>query len=139
MALGVAGTNAYGMGGFCVNAIIQAIYAGINRLIFDDSDYKIFGSSVPVLSDFEKIGKDIFAKGEVGFDDVLDAFCVGADLTTGAPVKKVKNMTLGVGDVARGEFGIGFSRMLGWGEYVSTKAWTGKAPKKKKKKRKLNY
>ena len=137
MALGVAGLNAYGMGGFCVNAIIQAIYAGVNRLIFDDSDYKIFGSSVPVLSDFEKIGKDIFSKGEVSFDDVIDAFCVGADLTTGVPIKKVKNMALGVGDVARGEFGIGFSRILGWGEYVSTKAWTGKASKKKK--RKLDY
>lgn len=138
MALGVAGTNAYGMGGFALNALIQAIYAGVNNKIFHE-DYKVFGSSVPILSDFEEIGKRIFQKKEVGVADWIDAFCMLADLGTGVPTKKIKNSVLGVGDIAKGEFGIGFSRFLGWGEYTSTMAWKGEAPKKKKKKRKLEY
>nr|DAN07825.1 MAG TPA: crystallin beta/gamma motif-containing protein [Caudoviricetes sp.] len=137
MALGVAGTNAYGLGGFCLNALIQSIYAGINKKIFNE-DYKVFDSSVPVLSDFEKIGKRIFQKKEVGVADWIDAFCMLTDLGTGVPTKKIKNSVLGLGDVAKGEFGIGFSRFLGWGEYVSTEAWTGKPPKKRKK-LKLDY
>lgn len=138
MALGVAGTNAYGIGGFALNALIQAIYAGVNNKIFHE-DYKVFDSSVPILSDFEEIGKKIFSKKEVGIADVIDAFCMLADLGTGVPTKKIKNSILGVGDIAKGEFGIGFSRFLGWGEYTSTMAWKGEAPKKKKKKRKLEY
>lgn len=138
MALGVAGTNAYGIGGFALNALIQAIYAGVNNKIFHE-DYKVFDSSVPILSDFEEIGKKIFSKKEVGVADVIDAFCMLADLGTGVPTKKIKNSILGVGDIAKGEFGIGFSRFLGWGEYTSTMAWKGEAPKKKKKKRKLEY
>lgn len=132
MALGVAGTNAYGIGGFALNALIQAIYAGVNNKIFHE-DYKVFDSSVPILSDFEEIGKKIFSKKEVGVADVIDAFCMLADLGTGVPTKKIKNSILGVGDIAKGEFGIGFSRFLGWGEYTSTMAWKGEAPKKKKK------
>lgn len=138
MALGVAGTNAYGIGGFALNALIQAIYAGVNNKIFHE-DYKVFDSSVPILSDFEEIGKKIFSKKEVGVADVIDAFCMLTDLGTGVPTKKIKNSILGVGDIAKGEFGIGFSRFLGWGEYTSTMAWKGEAPKKKKKKRKLEY
>jgi predicted nucleotidyltransferase len=138
MALGVAGTNAYGIGGFALNALIQAIYAGVNNKIFNE-DYKVFDSSVPILSDFEEIGKKIFSKKEVGIADVIDAFCMLTDLGTGVPTKKIKNSILGVGDIAKGEFGIGFSRFLGWGEYTSTMAWKGEAPKKKKKKRKLEY
>ena len=138
MALGVAGTNAYGMGGFALNALIQAIYAGVNNKIFHE-DYKVFNSSVPILSDFEEIGKRIFRKKEVGVADWIDAFCMLTDLGTGVPTKKIKNSILGVGDIAKGEFGIGFSRFLGWGEYTSTMAWKGEAPKKKKKKRKLEY
>ena len=138
MALGVAGTNAYGVGGFALNALIQAIYAGVNNKIFNE-DYKVFDSSVPILSDFEEIGKKIFSKKEVGIADVIDAFCMLTDLGTGVPTKKIKNSILGVGDIAKGEFGIGFSRFLGWGEYTSTMAWKGEAPKKKKKKHKLEY
>jgi hypothetical protein len=45
-------------------------------------------------------------------------------------------LTGGLVDISQGEFGIGATRMLGYGEYKATNAWTGKSPKENKKNKK---
>ena len=60
---------------------------------------------------------------------------MGTELGFGLPASKVVNSAEGLGDIAQGNFGVGLSRLAGWGKYTSTKAWTGKEPEKKKKKR----
>jgi len=134
MSIGLSGLNAYGLAGFLANSFIQAMYAAINKKILDD-DYKVFNSSVPVLTEFEDVLRKTLIKEDPELSDWVDAVSFVGDNATGAPVTKTVNIVGGVGDAFRGEVGIGTSRMAGWGNYIATEAWTGKAPKKRRKRR----
>ena len=98
-----------------------------------DKDTKIFGSSVPVLNEFEDIIRKLFLKkngAQVG--DWVDAAAFALNIGVGVPAKKALNMAEGVGDIAEGNVGVGLARVAGWGEYTATEAITGEKPKKKK-------
>lgn len=124
-AVMLGGLNAYGFAGFIASSLMETLIAAF------DKEFKHFEKEVPVMSDFDYQAKKI-AKGDLSFADYVDAVALGSEFVAGVPATKVVNALEGVGDVAQGEFGIGLSRMAGWGEYTATNAWTGKKPKKRK-------
>lgn len=124
----LGGMTAYGFAGYIASSVMESLIA-----LFD-KEYKNFETDVPVMSDFDRqIQK--YLKGDLTVADYIDALAMGTELGFGLPASKVVNSAEGLGDIAQGNFGVGLSRLAGWGKYTSTKAWTGKEPEKKKKKR----
>jgi hypothetical protein len=127
-AICISGMGAYGFAGFFASAIIESILANL------DKEYKHFEKEVPIYSDFNRqIQK--WVKGDLDLADYVDALAFASDYGMGVAGTKVVNVAEGLGNIAQGEFGIGASRMMGWGKYTSTKAWTGEEPERKRKKR----
>lgn len=128
-AILLGGLTGYGFAGFAAVAILESIFAA-----FDD-EYKHFETTMPVLSDFDhQIQK--YLKGDLEFADYVEALATGSEYLMGIPSTKLLNVAGGVADTAQGNVGVGLSRMAGWGRYTSTKAWTGKEPDKKRKRKK---
>lgn len=128
-AVMLGGMTAYGFAGFIASSFMQSLVA------LYDKEYKHFETDVPIMGDFDRqIQKCL--KGDLTVGDYVDALAMGTELTLGLPASKVVNSVEGIGDIAQGNIGTGLSRLAGWGEYTSTKAWTGKEPEKKKKRKK---
>lgn len=128
-AVMLGGMTAYGFAGFIASSFMQSLVA------LYDKEYKHFETDVPIMGDFDRqIQK--YLKGDLTVGDYVDALAMGTELTLGLPASKVVNSAEGIGDIAQGNIGTGLSRLAGWGKYISTKAWTGKEPEKKKKKNK---
>ena len=66
--------------------------------------------------------------------DYIEMIAGAADYTTGVAATRIYNSLGGVGDIAQGEFGKGFLRILGYGNYRAEVAATGQEPKKNKRK-----
>lgn len=125
----LSGFGAYGFAGFFSSAVVESIIANL------DSGYKHFDKAIPIYSDFNReIQK--WVKGDLEFADYVEALAFASDYGAGVAGTKVINAAGGLGNIAQGQFGVGLTRMAGWGEYTSTKAWTGEEPERKKKKRK---
>ena len=123
-AIMLGGLNAYGFAGFIASSVVESIIAAF------DKEFKHFEKVVPVMSDFDhQVQK--YLKGDLDFADYVDALAIGSEYALGIPTTKVVNTVEGIGDVTQGNIGVGLSRMAGWGRYTATKAWTGKAPKKR--------
>lgn len=128
-AVMLGGMTAYGFAGFIASSFMQSLVA------LYDKEYKHFETDVPIMGDFDRqIQK--YLKGDLTVGDYVDALAMGTELTLGLPASKVVNSAEGIGDIAQGNIGTGLSRLAGWGKYTSTKAWTGKEPEKKKKRKK---
>lgn len=126
-AAALSGMGAYGFAGFIASAILESFIAVL------DEDFKHFETAIPVYTDFNhEIQK--FAKGDLEFADYVEAVAFGADIGIGLPGTKFVNAAWGLGDIVQGDALIGLSRMAGYGNYTATKAWTGEAPKKNKRK-----
>ena len=97
---------------------------------------KIFKTQVPFISDIEDIAMKFTKKGGAEVADYVDAIACFLKYKFGIPAEKIVNAVEGVGDIIQGNAGVGIARVAGWGNYTATEAITGKAPKKKKKRRK---
>lgn len=129
LALLTCNLSHWGYLGIMGGNFLQSLVLYLSR----DKDTKIFGSSVPVLNEFEDIIRKLFLKkngAQVG--DWVDATAFALNIGVGVPAKKALNMAEGVGDIAEGNVGVGLARVAGWGEYTATEAITGEKPKKKK-------
>ena len=127
-AVMLGGMTAYGFAGFIASSFMESLIA------LYDKEYKHFETDVPVMGDFDRqIQK--YLKGDLSVADYVDAAAMGTELAFGLPASKVVNSAEGLGDIAQGNVGVGLSRLAGWGRYTSTKAWTGKEPEKKRKKK----
>lgn len=129
LALLTCNLSHWGYLGIMGGNFLQSLVLYLSR----DKDTKIFGSSVPVLNEFEDIIRKLFLKkngAQVG--DWVDAAAFALNIGVGVPAKKALNMAEGVGDIAEGNVGVGLARVAGWGEYTATEAITGEKPKKKK-------
>ena len=71
-------------------------------------------------------------KTERPLADYIDALALVGDDTTGIPAPRLVNSAGGIGDILEGEFGIGLSRIFGYGEYRANQAWKGEAPEDNK-------
>ena len=96
--------------------------------LVDKKEYKPFLKTIPIIGDLEKIGKKILMKNEITLADYIDAMALVVDDTTGIPATRLVNSAGGVGDILKGEFGVGLSRIFGYGEYRANQAWKGEAP-----------
>ena len=96
--------------------------------LIDKKEYKPFLKTIPIIGDLEKIGKKILMKNEITLADYIDAMALVVDDTTGIPATRLVNSAGGVGDILEGEFGVGLSRIFGYGEYRANQAWKGEAP-----------
>lgn len=132
LAIMLGSIKAYGMAGYIATQIINYGTALVQKKIFDEKPY-VFESKVPILSSVDTIFKKAMKK-EIEFSDYVDIMGDIGDLATGLPATRTFNALGGVGDVARGDIGIGATRMLGFGKYKATEAWTGQSPKERKKK-----
>ena len=127
-AVMLGGMTAYGFAGFIARGFMESLIA------LHDKEFKHFETEVPIMTDFDRQAQK-FLKGDLTFADYVDALAIGTEYGLGLPARKVVNTVEGAGDVLQGNAGVGLTRMMGWGDYTSTKAWTGEAPEKKKKKR----
>lgn len=100
--------------------------------LVDKKEYKPFLKTIPIIGDLEKIGKKILMKNEITLADYIDAMALVVDDTTGIPATRLVNSAGGIGDILEGEFGIGLSRIFGYGEYRANQAWKGEAPEDNK-------
>ena len=96
--------------------------------LIDKKEYKPFLKTIPIIGDLEKIGKKILMKNEITLADYIDAMALVVDDTTGIPATRLVNSAGGVGDILEGEFGVGLSRIFGYGEYRANQAWKGETP-----------
>ena len=127
-AVMLSGMTAYGFAGFIVKSILESIVSNL------DKEYKHFETDVPVMGDIDmQVQK--YLKRDFEFADYVEALALGSEFALGIPGRKIVNTTSGALDFAQGNYGVGLSRIAGWGRYTSTKAWTGKEPEKKKKKK----
>lgn len=134
LAIMLGSLGAYGLAGLIAIQLINYGKAIIDKKIFSEKPY-VFEKKTPILSEVDMIGKKAMKK-EWTFADTIDVAGAVGNLSTGLPVERAFNLTGGLVDISQGEFGIGATRMLGYGEYKATNAWTGKSPKEKKKNKK---
>lgn len=127
-AVMLGGMTAYGFAGFIARGFMESLIA------LHDKEFKHFETDVPIMTDFDRQVQK-FLKGDLSFADYVDALALGTEVGLGLPARKVVNTVEGAGNVLQGNVGVGLTRMMGWGKYTSTKAWTGEAPEKKKKRR----
>ena len=132
VALVTANLSHWGFAGIIAGGITQTAIKGITK----SKDMKIFESQVPVLSEVESVYKKFTKKSGADFLDYVDAVACIAKYGWGIPAPKLVNAGEGVYNITQGDVGVGLLRIAGWGEYTSTEAITGEAPKKKKKKKK---
>ena len=92
---------------------------------------KYFDSDVPLLGTVEDITKKLFKKDGLGFADYIDILASAADYATPIPTSRALTILGGVGDMFRGEIGIGALELLGYGNYRATVGATGKEPKRR--------
>lgn len=124
----LSGFNSYGLAGFIAAAVLE------NIVSIYDKEYKHFEKDVPILTDIDKQTQKLL-KGDLELVDYIDALAMFSEITMGLPASKIVNMTGGVIDTTQGNFGVGLSRIGGWGKYTATKAWTGEAPEKETKRK----
>ena len=134
LAVMLGSLGAYGLAGLIAIQLINYGKAIIDKKIFSEKPY-VFEKKTPILSEVDMIGKKAMKK-EWTFADTIDVAGAVGNLSTGLPVERAFNLTGGLVDISQGEFGIGATRMLGYGEYKATNAWTGKSPKENKKNKK---
>lgn len=120
-----ANMGAYGFAGMGISTLLQFLMTLLNK-----KEYKPFLKTIPVIGDIEEIGKELILKNEVTFADWVDAIALVGDDATGVPVSRLVNIYGGMGDMVRGDFGVGALRMLGYGNYRANVAVTGKPPEK---------
>ena len=134
LAVMLGSLGAYGLAGLIAIQLINYGKAIIDKKIFSEKPY-VFEKKTPILSEVDMIGKKAMKK-EWTFADTIDVAGAVGNLSTGLPVERAFNLAGGLVDISQGEFGIGATRMLGYGEYKATNAWTGKSPKENKKNKK---
>ena len=131
LAIMLGSLGAYGIAGLIALSLIRYGKAYVDKKIFGDKSF-VFKSSVPILDVVDEVGTKLLKK-DVTFADVVDVTGAVGNISTGLPVERAFNAMGGMGDIVQGEYGIGVTRMLGWGEYKASEAWTGKSPKELKK------
>lgn len=134
LAIMLGSLGAYGIAGLLAIAIINYGKAYIDKKIFGEKPF-VFKSSVPILNVVDDVGTKLMKK-ETTFADYVDVVGSVGDISTGLPFTRTLNSVGGMYDVSQGEFGIGATRMIGYGEYKATNAWTGQSPKERKKNKK---
>ena len=125
-AVGLSGNNGYGMAFVIINAVEESLLAHF------DSDYKDFDTSTPIVSDVQKEVRKIL-KGDLTLAEYVESIADISGELVGIPANRIINAAEGAIDIVQGKVGVGLSRLAGWGNYTSTKAWTGEAPEKKSK------
>lgn len=98
--------------------------------LVDKKEYKPFLKTIPIIGDLEEIGKNILMKNEITLADYIEAMALVVDDATGIPATRLVNSAGGIGDIFEGEFGVGLSRIFGYGKYRANQAWKGEAPQK---------
>lgn len=134
LAIMLGSLGAYGIAGLLAIAIINYGKAYIDKKIFGEKPF-VFKSSVPILNVVDDVGTKLMKK-ETTFADYIDVVGSIGDIGTGLPFTRTLNSIGGMYDVSQGEYGIGVTRMIGYGEYKATNAWTGQSPKERKKSKK---
>lgn len=126
VSIALSNWKAYGMIGIMANAIVSAVAAKA-------TDGKFFEDSLPLISDFENTIQKLLKGKNLETADYIEMIAGVGDYTTGVAATRLYNTAGGIGDVAQGNFGKGFLRILGYGNYRAELAATGSAPKKRKK------
>lgn len=134
LAIMLGSLGAYGIAGLIAISLINYGKAYIDKKIFGEKPF-VFKSSVPILDVIDDVGSKAL-KNEFTLADSIDVICGLGDIGTGLPMSRFENAFGGAENIAQGEYGIGATRMLGWGEYKASEAWTGKSPKERKKNKK---
>lgn len=126
VSIALSNWKAYGMIGIMANAIVSAVAAKA-------TDGKFFEDSLPLISDFENTIQKLLKGKNLETADYIEMIAGIGDYTTGVAATRLYNTAGGIGDVAQGNFGKGFLRILGYGNYRAELAATGSAQKKRKK------
>lgn len=119
--------KAYGMLGILANSLVAAVAATATK-------GKFFESGLPLITDFEQSLQKLLRGKNLDTGDYIEILAGVGDYTTGVPTTRLYNSLGGVGDIAQGEFGKGFLRIIGYGNYRASVAATGQEPKKNKRK-----
>lgn len=126
-SIALSNWKAYGFLGIIANSLVSAACIAV-------SGDKFFESKLPLISDFEMSIQKLIKGNKLETSDYIEMIAGAADYTTGVAATRIYNSLGGVGDVAQGEFGKGFLRILGYGNYRAEVAATGQEPKKNKRK-----
>ena len=126
-SIALSNWKAYGFLGIIANSLVSAACIAV-------SGDKFFESKLPLISDFEMSIQKLIKGNKLETSDYIEMIAGAADYTTGVAATRIYNSLGGVGDIAQGEFGKGFLRILGYGNYRAEVAATGQEPKKNKRK-----
>lgn len=126
-SIALSNWKAYGLLGIIANSLVSAACISV-------SEDKFFESKLPLISDFEMSIQKLIKGNKLETSDYIEMIAGAADYTTGVAATRIYNSLGGVGDMAQGEFGKGFLRILGYGNYRAEVAATGQEPKKNKRK-----
>ena len=126
-SIALSNWKAYGFLGIIANSLVSAACIAV-------SGDKFFESKLPLISDFEMSIQKLIKGNKLETSDYIEMIAGAADYTTGVAATRIYNSLGGVGDITQGEFGKGFLRILGYGNYRAEVAATGQEPKKNKRK-----
>ena len=124
-SIALSNWKAYGMLGVLANSLVAAVAATA-------TNGKFFESSLPLITDFEKSLQKLLRGKKLETGDYVEILAGVGDYTTGVATTRIYNTLGGVGDIAEGELGKGFLRILGYGNYRASVAATGQEPDKRK-------
>ena len=125
VSIALSNWKAYGMLGILANSLVAAVAATA-------TDGKFFESGLPLITDFEKSLQKLLRGKNLDTGDYIEILAGVGDYTTGVATTRIYNSLGGVGDIAQGEFGKGFLRIIGYGNYRASVAATGQEPDKRK-------
>ena len=127
VSIALSNWKAYGLLGILANSLVAAVAATA-------TNGKFFESGLPLITDFEQSLQKLLKGKKLDTGDYIEILAGVGDYTTGVATTRLYNSLGGVGDIAQGELGKGFLRIIGYGNYRASVAATGQEPEKKKRK-----
>lgn len=127
VSIALSNWKAYGLLGILANSLVAAVAATA-------TDEKFFESGLPLITDFEQSLQKLLRGKKLETGDYIEILAGVGDYTTGVATTRLYNSLGGIGDIAQGDFGKGFLRIIGYGNYRASVAATGQEPERKKRK-----
>ena len=126
VSIAMSNWKAYGLLGILANSLVAAVAATA-------TDGKFFESGLPLITDFEQSLQKLLRGKKLETGDYIEILAGVGDYTTGVATTRLYNSLGGIGDITQGEFGKGFLRIMGYGNYRASVAATGQEPERNRK------
>lgn len=126
VSIAMSNWKAYGLLGILANSLVAAVAATA-------TDGKFFESGLPLITDFEQSLQKLLRGKKLETGDYIEILAGVGDYTTGVATTRLYNSLGGIGDIVQGDFGKGFLRIIGYGNYRASVAATGQEPERNRK------